>query len=1002
MIQPAALIWSRRRVGMPLILLFLAAILTALTLDAPRQIVFIGLIEGLSIGLLSLGIILIYRTSRVINFAVGSIGALAASMLALTVMNYGWNYWLALAAALVTGAAFAAVMELTVITRLFTAPRVILLVATIGIAQLADLFRVALPDLGIQIGAQYPLPFTGEWTVAGVRITSAELIVIVLVPLITIGLSVLLGYTRLGKTVQAAASNADKARLSGINPKIVSTFVWTLAGLLAALSTTMLAGTKGQLVGLATIGPATLTRVLAAAMIGSLVSFPRALAGGVFIGVIEALIRFNYPGQAGRFEAVLFVAIALTVWFVTRRDRWGERESFSFAPRVRPVPEVLRDRWWIRHLSIIVALVGLLLAVALPLVVTLPSRQFLWSHMLLLALLALSLVVLTGWTGQLSLGQAAFAGIGALGTAALVRGQTLGIGVGSASFDLDLPELPFLVAVLVMTAVCAVVAVVIGLGALRVRGLMLAVVTIAFALAAQQYLWRTNFFSGGNASSVTLQRSSIGPVDLATQRNYYWFSLVLLGVVMLMVARLRRSGIGRIIIAVRDNPDSAAAFTVSPTRAKLIGFGVAGAIAGIAGGAIGGLFVTIDFNQLFNVGASFRVVAIAVIGGVGSIAGPVLGALWVVGLPALWPDNAIIPLLTSSVGLLSLLMYFPGGLVQLGITARDAALASLSRRAEAQSLPKQAIAPRSRLTTTPRTTTHNDDGSVLATQNLHVRFGVHTVVSDVSVTAHPGEIVGLIGTNGAGKTTLLNAIGGYVPSRGRVLLNGRDVSALTPAARARHGLGRTFQAAKLFPDLTVRETLQVAAEARHRTGLAATALWLPQGFSCGRQQRALADDVIDYLGLGRYADHFISDLSTGTRRIVELAGLIATEQPVLCLDEPTAGVAQREAEAFGPLIQRIKRDLDATVVVIEHDMPLIMSISDRIYCMEAGTIIAQGEPAAVRNDPRVIASYLGTDERVIERSQGSPDSSLRSSSCLTASNSTVPACGSSNRKTTSS
>ena len=942
--------------------------MNTLAFDAPRQILFIGLIEGLSIGLLALGIILIYRTSRVFNFAVGSIGALSASVLAVTVINYNWNYWFGLALALATGAAFAAVMELTVITRLFTAPRVIVLVATIGIAQLADLFRISLPDLGAELGARFPLPFTGQWTVVGVRISSAELIVLVAVPLIALGLAMLLGHTRLGKTVQASAANADKARLSGINPKIVSTFVWTLAGLLAALSTTMLAGTKGQLAGLETIGPATLTRVLAAALVASMASFPRALVAGVAIGVIEALVRFNYPAQGGRIEALLFIAIAVAVWFVTRRDRSTSRESFSFAPRVRPVPEALRNVWWVRNLSTIGAVIGLALAAALPLAITLPSQQFLWSRVLLLALLALSLVVLTGWTGQLSLGQAAFAGIGALGTAALVRGETLGVGVGSASFDVDLPELPFLVGVLVMTPVCAAVALIIGLGALRVRGLMLAVVTLGFALAAQQYLWRTNFFSGGNASTVPLPRGHVGPIDLASQRTYYWFSLAMLALTVLLVARLRRSGIGRIIIAARDNPDSAAAYTVSPTRAKLIGFGVAGAIAGFAGGAIGGLFVTMDVNQLFDVGASFDVVAIAVIGGVGSIAGPLLGALWVIGLPAIWSENAVVPLLTSSVGLLMLLMYFPGGLAQIGINARDAVFESLSRRIE-PAAPTRRRATLNTGAAEPRNVACNDDGSVLMTEDLRVRFGINSVVNGVNLHAQPGEIIGLIGTNGAGKSTLLNAIGGYVHATGRVQLLGRDVSRLNPAQRARHGLGRTFQAAALFPDLTVRETVQVAAEARHRTGLASTALYLPRGFTVARQQREVADEIIGYLGLGRYADHFISDLSTGTRRIVELAGLIAINQPVLCLDEPTAGVAQREAEAFGPLIQRIKQDLDATVVVIEHDMPLIMSISDRIYCMEAGTVIAEGDPETVRADPLVIASYLGTDERAIERSQ---------------------------------
>ena len=947
----------------------LVVTLGIVTLEAPRQIIFIGLIEGLSIGLLSLGIVLIYRTSRVINFAVGSIGALAATMLALLVSNYDWNYWFALAAALATGVAFAALVELTVITRLFTAPRVILLVATIGIAQLADLFRNALPDLGIQLGARYPLPFNGEWTVAGVRITSAEIIVLIAVPLIATGVSLLLGRTRVGKTVQAAASNADKARLSGINPKLVSTFVWTLSGLLAALTTVMLAGTKGQLVGLETLGPATLTRVLAAALIGSLVSFPRALTGGVVIGVLEALLRFNYPAQGGRIEALLFVGIAVSVWVITRRRRSAPQESFSFAPRVRPVPEALRQRWWVRNLAPLMALAGLAIAALLPLAITLPSRQFLWTEMLLTATLALSLVVLTGWTGQLSLGQAAFAGIGALGSAALVRAQPSASGWATHRSTSTSPRSRSWRRRSSWRPCACAWRSSSGFGALRVRGLMLAVVTLGFALAAQQYLWRTNFFSDGNATSVPLPRGSVGPFDLTSQRSYYWFSLVLLALVVLLIARLRRSGIGRIIIAVRDNPESAAAYTVSPTRAKLIGFGLAGGIAGFAGGALGGLFVTISFNELFDVDASFTAVSVAVIGGIGSIAGPILGALWVVGLPALWPDNDLIPLLTSSVGLLILLMYFPGGLVQIGLNARDALLVALARQSNDDAAAARPSTSVITTTTAERPVAHNADGSVLATDDLKVTFGARVAINGVNIAAMPGETIGLIGTNGAGKSTLLNAIGGYLPASGNVHLLGRDVSSLPPDQRARAGLGRSFQAASLFPDLTVRETVQVATEARYRTGLPTTAMFLPQGFARGRQQRALADDIIGYLGLGRYADHFISDLSTGTRRIVELAGLIAIDQPVLCLDEPTAGVAQREAEAFGPLIDQIKTELDATVIVIEHDMPLIMSISDRIYCMEAGQVIAEGDPEAVRADPAVIASYLGTDERAITRSQ---------------------------------
>mgnify|MGYP002524979405 FL=1 len=182
------------------------------------------------------------------------------------------------------------------------------------------------------------------------------------------------------------------------------------------------------------------------------------------------------------------------------------------------------------------------------------------------------------------------------------------------------------------------------------------------------------------------------------------------------------------------------------------------------------------------------------------------------------------------------------------------------------------------------------------------------------------------------------------------------------------GLGRTFQAARLFPELTVRETVQVALEARYRARLVPTALVLPGATRAERTKAAEAAELIDFLGLGRYADAFVAELSTGTRRIVELAGLLALDARVLCLDEPTAGVAQRETEAFGPLLRQIQQELGASMLVIEHDMPMIMGLSDRVYCLEAGKIIAEGVPEEVRKDPRVVASYLGTDERAISRS----------------------------------
>jgi ABC-type branched-subunit amino acid transport system ATPase component/ABC-type branched-subunit amino acid transport system permease subunit len=936
------------------------------------QLVFGGVVNGLATSLVALGVVLTYRATRVINFAVGNMGLPAATLLVLLTTNYGLPFWPSLLLGVLVGAAFAAVVELVVVRRLFRAPRVILLVATIGVAQLAQAIVRSFPDLETEQAARYPVAVGHVWEdVAGLRVTGPELTILVVVPIVSLALGWFLNRTTFGRTVKASADNPDLARLSGISPKAVSTFVWVVAGVLASTAMVLLSGTAGSPTGIEGLGPSTLNRALVAAVIAGMVSFPRAMLAGVVLGVVEAVIRFNWYDQAGLVDLVLFLAVVVAV-FVQSRNQREDAATFSFAPRVSAVPDHLRSIWWVRHLGLLVGGAAVAVAAVVPLVVTQPSRHLLYTQILLFAVAALSLVVVTGWSGQLSLGQMAFAGVGALFAAACNRGISVDVGWGDLRLDAGVVPLPWGVSLVAGAAFAALAAVVVGLGALRVRGLLLAVTTFAFALAAQQYFYRRPFFSDGNTAAVPLERGSILGVDLSSQRAFYWFCLAVLVVVLLGVAHLRRSGVGRTTIAARDNPDGAAAYTVGQARTKLTAFALAGGLAGLAGGLMASAIENVPLTErIFQVDDSLRLVAMVVIGGLASVAGAVLGALWVVGLPAIFPDNDTIPLLTSSMGLLILLLYFPGGLVQIGYSARDALLRRLAARYPADDA-KRAHAPPVSLRRAEAEHQAPPGALALVVDDVRVRFGGITAVDGVSLTVAPDEVVGLIGTNGAGKSTLLDAIGGFVPAEGGVTLSGTDLSGRSAAARARAGLGRTFQAASLFPELTVRETVHVALEGRGRTGLVATALALPRSRRRERVRAAEAAELIDFLGLGRYADAYVADLSTGTRRIVELAGLLALDAQVLCLDEPTAGVAQRETEAFGPLILEIRRELRAAVVVIEHDIPLITAISDRVYCLDLGRVIAEGPPEQVRHDPAVVASYLGTDERAIEISTHGP------------------------------
>jgi len=257
----------------------------------------------------------------------------------------------------------------------------------------------------------------------------------------------------------------------------------------------------------------------------------------------------------------------------------------------------------------------------------------------------------------------------------------------------------------------------------------------------------------------------------------------------------------------------------------------------------------------------------------------------------------------------------------------------------------------------------------IAVDRLEVRFGGVIAVENVTFTATSHELVGIIGPNGAGKTTMMDAICGFVPHRGRVLVDGRDISGLAPQARAWAGLGRSFQDARLFPALTVRETLTLALQRRlSDPGTVAQVTGWPTARLQERELGRQVTEALDLFGLGDLADKFISELSTGTRRIVELAGVYVQRPRVILLDEPSAGIAQREVEALTDVILRLRKMSGATVLVVEHDIPAVRKMADRLVVLEYGQLIADGAVDEVLDLPAVIAGYLGTNQRAIVRS----------------------------------
>jgi ABC-type branched-subunit amino acid transport system ATPase component/ABC-type branched-subunit amino acid transport system permease subunit len=557
-------------------------------------------------------------------------------------------------------------------------------------------------------------------------------------------------------------------------------------------------------------------------------------------------------------------------------------------------------------------------------------------------ILAVGLVLVTGLTGQLSLGNAAFFAVGAyVSTLATV---SLG--------------LPYAASLLLGAAAASVIGVLVGLPALRLEGLYLALATLGLGKAIQLVILHWKGVTNG-ASGLAVPRPVLLGIPLASDTHFFYLiTAVTIG--LLWVARnIVRSGVGRALLALRDSTVAAECAGINLARYKTLSFALGAAYSGLAGGLHAPLVGFIEPEE-YGIWASISYLIMIAVGGMTTLTGGVVGAVILTLLPEVLRWSQEFKELIFGGLLLLVLLVMPGGIV--GALSRLAArLAGARRQPSAPpGVPGAAAAPADRRAGGPALAGGGAGRLMVAVDGVTVRFGGLTAVDDLSFGVATGEAVALIGPNGAGKTTVLNVVNGLGrPTGGAVRLLGQDVIGWRPDRIARGGVGRTFQRVQLFPAMTALDNVLVGLHAVRRVGLGRTAFASARHRREERELRDRAWRVLEAVGLAAAATAAAGTLPFGHQRLLELARAMAAEPRLLLLDEPASGLNPDEATEFIGVLRTIRRASGVTILIVEHVMPVVQQIADRIVVLHYGRKIAEGPFDTVKREPAVVEAYLG-------------------------------------------
>jgi sulfate-transporting ATPase len=895
------------------------------------QFLIIGLGAGAAYALFAQGAVLIYRGSGLVNFAQGAVGTFAAYIAFVDLKDKReWATVPALVVAVLAAGAVSLAFQATVLRSLRRAAPIVRVISTIGLLGLLQAVVAKRYGVSNQPVGGYLPHRVFEW--GGITVQEERIYLVGITLLVTFGLWAWTRYTRVGLAINASAQNERAVQTLGWSPDRLAALTWTLGGMLGGFAAVLAA----PLTGLSAITFTIVVTVagLGAALLGGFHSFPLTLLGGLIIGVGEAmatrylgdikdLLHQEHLTGLNRMAAflVIFIVVVIRGRGLPLRSHVAER-----LPRLGTGEISIR---------------GVLLASAITVALLFGVMDKDWAQATYISLagavMILSIVVLTGYAGQVSLAQWALAGMGALIAGRFVRA-----------------DVPIELAIVLGVLLTVPVGLAFALPALRTRGVNLAVVTLGLGFLVSEVVFANPSYVGNPLDGGT----RIGKVELfgvevdAFNHPHAWAMVSLIAFVLLalLVANLRRSRTGHRLIAVRTNERAAASLGISVFGVKMYAFAVSAGLAAVAGILVGFRGQVITYTE-FNIFASINSLGNAVIGGLGYVLGAAFAAPNAIGgigtriiedwlnLSAQWD------LIIGALLVFVILIVHPNGIADVAVHHGRRfweALHLVKRRTERQPLPPAVVEP--------------VPGATLSVTALTVRFGSVVAVDDVTMEVNPGEVVGLIGPNGAGKTTLIDAVTGFVHvAGGSITLDGRRIDGLNATQRARLGMRRSFQSLELFEDISVEENIRAGSDQG-----ASRWSWVSDLFWPGRHDLpSTAVAAVQAFNLEQDLDNTPEELPYGRRRLVGIARTVASAPSIVMLDEPAAGLDENESAELARLIRRLADERNMGVLLVEHDVGLVMSTCDRVVVIDFGAVIASGPPGEIRDNPAVRDAYLG-------------------------------------------